>query len=47
MAQVKIEDIVYQLDSQFKKALDDTMTKFAPNASYNRSELFNFFLRRV
>ncbi len=32
MAQLKIEDVVYHLDSEFKKALDDTMSEFAPNA---------------
>jgi hypothetical protein len=47
MARVKIEDVVYHLDSEFKKALDDTIKKFAPNVDYNRSELFNFFLKRV
>jgi hypothetical protein len=47
MAQVKIEDVIYQLDSEFKKALDDTMQQFAPGVAYDRSELFRFFLRRV
>ena len=47
MAQVKIEDVVYQLDSEFKKALDDTMAQFAPGQSYDRNELFKFFLKRV
>ena len=47
MARVKIEDVVYHLDSEFKKALDDTMAKFAPTAAYNRNELFGFFLKRV
>lgn len=47
MARVKIEDVVYHLDSEFKKALDDTMSSFAPDVSYNRNELFRFFLKRV
>jgi len=47
MAQVKIEDVVYALDSEFKKALDDAMEQFAPNAGYDRNELFKFFLKRV
>ena len=47
MPKVKIEDVVYHLDSEFKKALDDTMKKFAPGAAYNRNDLFNFFLKRV
>ncbi len=47
MARVKIEDVVYHLDSEFKKALADTMAAFAPNAAYDRNELFRFFLRRV
>ncbi len=44
---VKIEDVVYHLDSEFKKALDDTMATFAPEMSYDRNELFKFFLKRV
>ncbi|HTW58714.1 MAG TPA: hypothetical protein VMD99_11315 [Terriglobales bacterium] len=47
MARVRIEDVVHHLDSEFKKALDDTMAKFAPNVSYNRGDLFSFFLKRV
>ena len=47
MAQVKIEDVVYHLDGEFKKALADTMARFAPNAAYSRDELFKLFLKRV
>ena len=47
MAQVKIEDVVYSLDSEFKKALDDVMTQFAPDVAYSRNEMFKFFLKRV
>jgi hypothetical protein len=47
MAEVKIEDVVYALDSEFKKALDDTMAQYAPNAEYDRNELFKYFLKRV
>jgi hypothetical protein len=47
MAKVKIGDVVYKLDSEFKKALDDTMVQFAPNVTYSRDELFKYFLKRV
>jgi len=47
MAEVKIEDVVYALDSEFKKALDDTMAQFAPNVEYDRNKLFKYFLKRV
>ena len=47
MARVKIEDVVYHLDSEFKKALDDTMAQFAHGVRYDRNELFRFFLKRV
>lgn len=47
MAQVKIDDIVYHLDGEFKRALDDTMNQYAPNAQYDRNDLFRYFLRRV
>jgi len=47
MARIKIEKVVEKLDREFKKALDDTMQEFAPDASYDQSALFRFFLRRV
>jgi len=47
MARVKIEDIVYRLDSEFKKALEDTFRQFCPNAEVNRSAAFSYFLNRV
>ena len=47
MAQVNIEAVVDALDDEFKKALDDAMTRFAPNVEYSREELFKYFLKRV
>jgi hypothetical protein len=47
MAQVKIEDVVYHLDGEFKKALSDTMAKFAPRSAHDPNVLFKFFLSRV
>jgi ubiquitin C-terminal hydrolase len=47
MPQVKIEDLIDHLDSEFKKALDDTMREFAPTVQYDRTEFFKFFLKRV
>ena len=47
MPQINVEEVVYHLDSEFKKALDDMMGKFAQGTSYNRDELFKYFLKRV
>jgi hypothetical protein len=47
VAKVNIEDVVYHLDSEFKKALDDVMEQFAPGTPYDRNELFKHFLKRV
>jgi hypothetical protein len=47
MARIKIEAVVDHLDSEFKKALDDTMRQYAPNVRYHSSELFRFFVQRV
>ena len=47
MAEVKVEDVVYELESEFTKALADTMAEFAPNAAYSEKQLFKFFLKRV
>lgn len=47
MAEVKIEDVVYELESEFTKALEDTFETFAPDVSVNKKQVFNFFLKRV
>jgi len=47
MAEVKIEDVVDHLESEFTHALEDTFRRFAPNVSYSRNDLFRYFLRRV
>ena len=47
MARIKVDEIVGSLDSEFKKALDDTMTHFAPEIRYNRNDLFRFFQKRI
>jgi hypothetical protein len=47
MSKVKIEDVVYHLDGDFKKALEDTFQEFAPDTSIDRNETFKFFLKRV
>jgi hypothetical protein len=43
MAQIKIEDVVSELDSEFKKSLADTMARFAPQVACNRDAVFKFF----
>ncbi|SRR5579871_1274751 len=47
MAKIKIESVVDHLDHEFKKALDDTMARFAAGIDYNRDALFKYFLQRV
>jgi hypothetical protein len=47
MAEVKIEDVVYHLDGEFKKALTDTMAKFAPGVRVDNAAAFKYFLQRV
>ena len=47
MAQVKIEEVVSHLDGEFKKALRDTFTQFAPDADCDATEAFKYFLKRV
>jgi hypothetical protein len=47
MAQIKAEGVVDHLDTEFKKALEDTFSEFAPNVSIDRSQVFRFFLKRV
>jgi hypothetical protein len=47
MAKVKIEAVVYNLESEFKKALADTMLQFAPQTEYDVNILFKYFLKRI
>jgi len=47
MAKIKIESVVDHLDTEFKKALDDTMREFAPGIDYDRGAIFRYFLQRV
>jgi len=47
MAEVKIDDVVYHLNSEFKRALADTMKRFAPNVHVNIGSAFQYFQRRV
>ncbi|HYR43808.1 MAG TPA: hypothetical protein VER98_12335 [Terriglobia bacterium] len=47
MAQVKIDDLVYHLSSEFKKALADTMSQFAPGVQIDVGSAFKHFQKRV
>ena len=47
MAEIKIDDVVYHLDSEFKRALSDTMRKYAPGVRFNISSAFDYFRGRV
>ena len=47
MAKVKIDDVVYQLTDEFKRALSDTMRQFAPNVQFSDVAAFNYFRQRV
>jgi hypothetical protein len=47
MARVKPDEVVYALDREFRKALSDTMTHFAPGVKYNESDLFSYFSKAV
>ena len=45
MSEVKIEDVVYSLDSEFKKALDDTMAAFAGQVFLRSRSAFQILLK--
>jgi len=47
MAEVKIDDVVYQLDAEFKRALSDMLTKFAPEVRVDVNAAFAYFKQRV
>jgi hypothetical protein len=43
MVEVKIEEVVYQLDGEFKKALADTIAKLAPGVRVDNTAAFKYF----
>ena len=47
MAEVKIEDIVYHLDREFRRALVETISQVSPDAEYDQNAAFRFFQQRV
>ena len=47
MAQVKIDDIVYHLDSEFRNALQEALAEVAPNARIDVHAFFKAFQRAV
>lgn len=47
MAQVKIEDIVDHLSSEFRRALEDTFAAHAPNVRIDSYQVFRDFRRAV
>ncbi len=47
MAKVRIEEVVYALDEQFKKALVNTIKKVAPDAEYDQRMMFANFRKEL
>jgi hypothetical protein len=47
MAKIKIEEVVYALDEQFKKALVNTIKKVAPDAEYDQRMMFVDFRKEL
>ena len=47
MAKVKIEEIIDDLSSEIKKALDEAVRRTIPGAVFDRNSLFREFKRAV
>lgn len=47
MAKIKIEEVVYALDTQFKKALENTIKKFLPDSNVDTRMLFVEFRKEL
>jgi len=47
MAQVNIEEIVYHLDAQMKRALEAAVKDVLPAAAIDRTALYKAFLKQV
>ncbi len=47
MAKIKIEEVVYALDTQFKKALENTFKKICPEKEIESTMLFVEFRKEL
>ena len=47
MAKIKIEEVVYALDEQFKKALINTVKKMVPETEFDNRLLFVTFRKEL
>jgi hypothetical protein len=47
MAKIKIEEVVYALDTQFKKALENTIKKMIPDVKVDSRMLFVEFRKEL
>lgn len=47
MARVKIEEIIEDLSSEMKRALEDAVKRILPGAEFDRNQLFREFRRAV
>jgi hypothetical protein len=47
MAKIKIEELVYALDTQFKKALENTIKKVCPEKEVDSMMLFVDFRKEL
>jgi hypothetical protein len=47
MAKIKIEELVYALDTQFKKALENTVKKICPEKELDSMMLFVEFRKEL
>jgi hypothetical protein len=47
MAQVKIEDVIDHLDSDIRKALEETIKQVFPNQPFDSRQAFRIFVRMV
>jgi len=47
LAQIKIEKVMDKLDSEIRRALEDTFKEFAADVECDPYEVFRFFRRRV
>lgn len=47
MAKIKVEDIVDHLNSEFRKALEDTLKEHFPNQPFDSYSVYRTFKRKI
>lgn len=47
MAKIKVEDVLYHLDHDLKRALEETILEHYPNVTVDKNAVYKTFLKKA